>query len=74
MQENTSLIVEDLLLLLPDDRSGNILGEGALMYPLGGVVLLSNLRQRRDCRDIGSHIEGLKPFSRSRTNNTRRPV
>lgn len=33
------LIVEDLLLLLLDDESGAITGEGALHFPLGGAVL-----------------------------------
>jgi hypothetical protein len=33
------LIVEDLLLLLLDDESGTIFGEGTLYYALGGAVL-----------------------------------
>jgi len=34
------LIVEDLLLLLLDDKTGTIAGEGTLYYPLGGAVLV----------------------------------
>jgi len=34
------LIVEDLLLLLLDDTSGTIAGEGTLYYTLGGAVLV----------------------------------
>ncbi|WP_040510301.1 GOLPH3/VPS74 family protein [Gordonia soli] len=34
------LIVEDVLLMLLDDASGTIAGEGTLMYPLGGAVLV----------------------------------
>lgn len=33
------LLVEDLMLLLFDPRSGTIAGEGTLFYPLGGAVL-----------------------------------
>lgn len=36
----TTLIVEDLLLLLLDDEKGYIAGEGMLYYPLGGAVLI----------------------------------
>lgn len=34
------LIVEDLMLLMTDDRSGAIAGEGTLYYTLGGAVLV----------------------------------
>ncbi|SDC94675.1 GOLPH3/VPS74 family protein [Glycomyces harbinensis] len=36
----STLIVEDLLLLLLDDEKGYIAGEGTLYYPLGGAVLI----------------------------------
>jgi len=39
MTTTESLIVEDLMLLLLDDRTGAIAGEGALQFPLGGAVL-----------------------------------
>lgn len=35
-----TLVVDDLLLLLFDDRSGTIAGEGTLFYTLGGAVLV----------------------------------
>lgn len=37
---NEMLIVEDLLLLMFDDTSGTIAGEGTLYYTLGGAVLV----------------------------------
>ncbi|KAA0941140.1 GOLPH3/VPS74 family protein [Streptomyces apricus] len=37
---NDTLIVEDLLLMMFDDRSGTIAGEGTLFYALGGAVLV----------------------------------
>ncbi|MCI3223349.1 GPP34 family phosphoprotein [Streptomyces sp. NP-1717] len=37
---NEMLIVEDLLLLMFDDESGAIAGEGTLYYTLGGAVLV----------------------------------
>ncbi|MEV0774803.1 GPP34 family phosphoprotein [Streptomyces sp. NPDC050433] len=37
---NETLIVEDLLLLMFDDKSGAIAGEGTLYYTLGGAVLV----------------------------------
>ncbi|MEV4994839.1 GOLPH3/VPS74 family protein [Streptomyces niveus] len=37
---NETLIVEDLLLLMFDDTSGTIAGEGTLYYTLGGAVLV----------------------------------
>jgi len=38
--QNELLIVEDLLLLMMDDKSGAIAGEGTLFYTLGGAVLV----------------------------------
>lgn len=38
--EHDLLIVEDLTLLMMDDRSGAIAGEGTLYYTLGGAVLV----------------------------------
>ncbi|WDG31160.1 GPP34 family phosphoprotein [Streptomyces sp. CA-278952] len=38
--ENEMLIVEDLTLLMMDDRSGAIAGAGTLYYALGGAVLV----------------------------------
>ena len=43
------LIVEDLLLLLLDDKTGTIAGEGTLMYTLGGAVLVELA--------LGGHVE-----------------
>ncbi|WP_329383145.1 GOLPH3/VPS74 family protein [Streptomyces sp. NBC_01716] len=37
---NETLIVEDLTLLMFDDKSGAIAGEGTLYYTLGGAVLV----------------------------------
>jgi hypothetical protein len=39
MTTTDTLIVEDLMLLLLDDRTGAIAGEGVLQYPLGGAIL-----------------------------------
>lgn len=39
MSTDAPLLVEDLLLLLFDPRSGTIAGEGTLFYALGGAVL-----------------------------------
>ncbi|WP_353650828.1 GPP34 family phosphoprotein [Nakamurella sp. A5-74] len=39
MNEPNLLIVEDLLLLLLDDETGTIAGEGTLHYALGGAVI-----------------------------------
>ncbi|MFD3374199.1 MULTISPECIES: GPP34 family phosphoprotein [unclassified Streptomyces] len=38
--QNETLIVEDLMLLLMDDKSGAIAGAGTLYYTLGGAVLV----------------------------------
>ncbi|MET9701958.1 GPP34 family phosphoprotein [Streptomyces griseus] len=38
--ENEMLIVEDLTLLMTDDRSGAVAGAGTLYYTLGGAVLV----------------------------------
>lgn len=38
--QNELLIVEDLMLLMMDDTSGAIAGEGTLYYTLGGAVLV----------------------------------
>lgn len=38
--QNETLIVEDLMLLMMDDKSGAIAGEGTLYYTLGGAVLV----------------------------------
>ncbi|MGX1909957.1 GOLPH3/VPS74 family protein [Streptomyces phaeochromogenes] len=38
--QNKTLIVEDLMLLLMDDKSGAIVGAGTLYYTLGGAVLV----------------------------------
>ncbi|MEU9955056.1 GPP34 family phosphoprotein [Streptomyces sp. NPDC050982] len=38
--QNETLLVEDLMLLLMDDKSGAIAGAGTLYYTLGGAVLV----------------------------------
>ncbi|MEU6676236.1 GPP34 family phosphoprotein [Streptomyces sp. NPDC046925] len=38
--QNELLLVEDLMLLMTDDESGAIAGEGTLYYTLGGAVLV----------------------------------
>ncbi|WP_455356653.1 GOLPH3/VPS74 family protein [Streptomyces sp. SYSU K217416] len=38
--QNKTLIVEDLMLLMIDDKSGAIAGAGTLYYTLGGAVLV----------------------------------
>ncbi|OEV27419.1 hypothetical protein AN219_22845 [Streptomyces nanshensis] len=38
--QNELLIAEDLMLLMMDDKSGTIAGEGTLYYTLGGAVLV----------------------------------
>ncbi|MEU6117184.1 GPP34 family phosphoprotein [Streptomyces sp. NPDC047117] len=58
---NEPLIVEDLLLLMMDDTSGAIAGEGTLYYTLGGAVLVElglGGYVRVDARDVG--LTGLK--------------
>ncbi|MBU7597147.1 GPP34 family phosphoprotein [Streptomyces sp. P38-E01] len=37
---NETLLVEDLMLLMTDDRSGAVAGAGTLYYTLGGAVLV----------------------------------
>ncbi|WP_381795002.1 GPP34 family phosphoprotein [Streptomyces niveus] len=58
---NETLIVEDLLLLMFDDTSGAIAGEGTLYYTLGGAVLVElglGKHVRIDENDKG--LNGLK--------------
>ncbi|WP_181763515.1 GOLPH3/VPS74 family protein [Streptomyces albidus (ex Kaewkla and Franco 2022)] len=38
--QNELLVVEDLMLLMMDDKSGAVAGEGTLYYTLGGAVLV----------------------------------
>ncbi|KND28420.1 GPP34 family phosphoprotein [Streptomyces anulatus] len=59
--ENEMLIVEDLTLLMMDDRSGAIAGAGTLYYTLGGAVLVElglGGRIRADENDTG--LNGVK--------------
>ncbi|WP_428950035.1 GOLPH3/VPS74 family protein [Streptomyces sp. cg35] len=60
-KQNEPLLVEDLLLLMMDDKSGTIAGEGTLYYTLGGAVLVElglKGRVRVDENDAG--LNGLK--------------
>ncbi|MFI1221549.1 MULTISPECIES: GPP34 family phosphoprotein [unclassified Streptomyces] len=59
--ENEMLIVEDLTLLMMDDKSGAIAGAGTLYYTLGGAVLVElglGGRIRVDENDTG--LNGVK--------------
>lgn len=59
--KNEMLIVEDLTLLMTDDRSGAIAGAGTLYYTLGGAVLVElglGGHIRTDERDTG--LNGVK--------------
>ncbi|MBR7192561.1 GPP34 family phosphoprotein [Gordonia sp. SCSIO 19800] len=59
--DTTPLIVEDLLLMLLDDESGAIAGEGTLFYPLGGAVLVElGLRGAVEIDEGGGGLTGAR--------------
>ncbi|ANY25708.1 GOLPH3/VPS74 family protein [Gordonia terrae] len=59
--DTTPLIVEDLLLMLLDDESGAIAGEGTLFYTLGGAVLVElGLRGAVEIDDAGGGLTGAR--------------
>ncbi|WP_380165098.1 GPP34 family phosphoprotein [Jannaschia sp. R86511] len=58
--DEAPLLVEDLMLLLFDPRSGTIAGEGTLFYTLAGALLTDLALQDRVAVDEGRPIVGPK--------------